>query len=311
MNKGNARRMGGSRRLDAAESIYLQNQLTRIRARVYEKKYPNLKARTLVPVAQDVDPDDNIVKYTQFDQVGAAKIISAYADDLPRADVTGKEFTAQLRHLGSSYGYDLYEIRKSAKRGTNLPQRKANAARRAIDELIEKLTRIGDADHGILGLLNQPNALVYTVPVGTGGTTWTTKTGDEIIADMLGIGDFIVNTTNEGEVADTLLLPRTSYQVIRRKRLDAQLTVLAFFRQTSETLTNITTWGDLETAGAGSTRRMVAYRRDPDALELFLPEEFTQLEQERRGLEFVTDCVATCGGVVAYLPFSIAYGDGI
>jgi hypothetical protein len=38
-----------------------------------------------------------------------------------------------------------------------------------------------------------------------------------------------------------------------------------------------------------------------------VPRDFETLEVEKRGLEYVTDCLASCGGVVCRYPKAITY----
>ena len=64
-------------------------------------------------------------------------------------------------------------------------------------------------------------------------------------------------------------------------------------------------------AWSGSSGRMVALRQDPMKLEAIIPQEFEQLPPQMEDFETKTICHARTGGVVAYYPASISYGDGI
>jgi hypothetical protein len=300
--------------LDAAESVHFSRSLEQVKASAYDTKYPQFRARALIPVANWVDPDAKVITFRTWNQVGLAKIIAGYSDDLPRADVYGTEESATVKDLGDSYGYNVTEIRQSRRDGSQLDQKKANAARRAIEQLQENIAFNGDTTYGLYGLANQPNAQVYVVPNGAGGTaTWATKTSDEILADLFGIGDQIVSTTKNAEKPDTLLLPQNQYSLISRKRIDDTVseTILTYFLRTSSHIKNIEVWDNLDGAGSGGTDRMIAYSRNPDVLELIIPREFEQLDGQARNLEIVVPCLARAGGVIAYLPMAIAYGDGL
>ena len=300
--------------MDASESAFLSRQLEVIRSQTYDIKFPQLKARDFVPVDNSVSPGAETVTYRQYNMFGLAKIIANYADDLPRADVSAAEFTSKIRSLGSSYGYSIQEVRAAQFAGVPLEQRKANAARRAMEEKIDSIARVGDAANSLLGLLNQPNTSTYSVPNGGGGDTeWGTKTPDEIVADMHGIANGMVQDTKEVEQPDTLLLPLTSYGLVSTKRMGdgSNETILSYFLKTSMYVKTVAPWTALETAGSGSVKRMVCYRRDPDVLQLIVPQEFEQLPPQSRGFEVVTPCHMRCGGVVAYYPLAISYGDGI
>lgn len=308
-----ARTMSGQR-FDAAESAFIANQLEQIRSKTYDIKYPNLLGRSLVPVNNEISDGAEVVTYQQFDTTGIAVIISDYADDLPRSDVLAKTFSMSPKDVGTSYAYNYREMKHAAFAGVALDAKKASAARKAVELKIDQMARFGDTATGLLGLLNQPNTTLFTVPNGASGfPQWSTKTPDEIIADINGCINGIVSSTKEVEIPDTLLLPIEQYTFITTtpRSSTADTTIAGFVLANNPYLKRIVPWYALDGAGAAGTDRMVAYRNDPDALELIIPQEFEQLPPEARGLETVTNCLARCGGVVVYYPLSISYGDGI
>lgn len=308
-----AKTMSGQR-FDAAESAFIANQLEQIRSKTYDIKYPNLLGRSLVPVNNEISDGAEVVTYQQFDTTGIAVIISDYADDLPRSDVLAKTFSMSPKDVGTSYAYNYREMKHAAFAGVPLDAKKASAARKAVELKIDQMARFGDAPTGLLGLLNQPNTTLFTVPNGASGfPQWSTKTPDEIIADINGCINGIVSSTKEVEIPDTLLLPIEQYTFITTtpRSSTSDTTIAGFVLANNPYLKRIVPWYALDGAGAAGTDRMVAYRNDPDALELIIPQEFEQLPPEARGLETVTNCLARCGGVVVYYPLSISYGDGI
>lgn len=300
--------------LDASESLFFNRSLEQVKARAYEVQYPEFRARDLIPVATDVDPDVSVITYREYDQVGSAKVIAGYSDDLPRVDVFGRETQATVRDLGDSYGYNVSEIRKARREGSNLEQRKANAARRAIEQLIEDIAISGDSTYNLVGLNNVPNAQTYTVPNGAGGSaTFALKTNDEILADLFGIGDTAVTNTRSKLKPNVLLLPQAQASLIARRRLDTNgtVTLLQYFLANSQHIKRIEVWDRLDGAGTGGVDRMIAYPLDPNVLELVIPREFEQLPGQPRNLEIVVPCLARTGGVLVYQPMGIVYGEGI
>lgn len=300
--------------LDEAHSIFFTRNLEQVRAQAYNTKFPAFKAKMLIPVDGSIDPGVEVITYEQYTEVGMAKIISDYAQDLPRADVKGKEFQSTVKTIGTSYGYSIQEAESAAFARKPLKQLKANAAKKANDLQVDKLARNGSAAHNLLGMLNQPNATTYVIPNGAAGDTeWTTKTPDEILADLNGIAAAIVETTLEVEIPDTLVLPTAQYNLIAGLSMgDGRTgTVLKYFLETNPYIKNVFSWYALNNAGASSADRMVCYRRDPDALQLIIPLEFQQLPPQDRALETVVPCRSRFGGVVLYYPLSMAYGDGI
>lgn len=301
--------------MDAAESVFAVRALEAVKAKAYDIKYPQFLARSLIPTASDVDPAAKVVTYRQYDQFGLAKIISGYSDDLPRADVSGKEYTSPVRPIATSYGYNIYEIRHARKEGIDLEQKKANAARRAFEERIESIAFTGDSTYGLLGLSNQTNATIFTVPNNEAddSSNWADKSADEILADLFGIGDYVISQTRGAEKPDTMLLPQAQYSLAARTLLTSTGTdtVLDFFIRTNKNIKTVEVWDLLKGAGSASTDRMLVYPRNTDALELIIPQDFEQLDGQPRNLEVVVPCHGTCGGVLVYYPLAVAYGDGI
>lgn len=305
-------------KLDAAENIFFARELEQIRARSYDVKYAMRKIRMLVPVDNSIDPGAEVVTYSQYDRVGVAKIIASYAEDLPRADVKGKQFSVTVKGIGDSYGFSVQEIRAARLAGKPLDARKADAARQAIEDKIDSIGAVGDTQTGLIGLLNIPSAQTYTITAGAGGqTTWNTgatpKTGLEVIKDMNSAAATVVTTTKEVEKPDTLLIPVDKYAYISSTPLQSgsDTTILKFFLANSPYIKTVEPWEKLTGAGAGGTNRMVIYRRDPDALQLVIPQEFEQFPPEQEGLNSVIACHARIAGVQCYYPLSILYADGI
>lgn len=301
--------------LDAAESAFFARQLEYIATRTYDQKFPPLKARRYLPVNNQVDNGAAVYTFRAFSQFGIAHIIASYADDLPRADVKGQEFSVQISGLGSAYGYNIQEVRGAQRAGLDLDAKKAMAARRAIEVLIDQMGFAGDGKTNAMGLSNIPNAGSFTVPAGgSGGTQWSTKTPLEILADLNGIENKIVQDTNENEIPDTLLLPLAQYQLIATVPMSASIptvTILEYFLRTSQYVKNVDVWNKLKGAASDGGDMMVCYRRDPDALELIIPQEFEQFPPQQENLEWVVPCHARCAGVVAYYPLSISTGSDI
>lgn len=300
--------------LDASENAFFSRQLELTKSRTYDRKYPNLRAREFVPLDPELDNAVETIRMRSYTQVGIAKLIASYADDLPRADVKTDEATFSVKSVGTSYGYNLQEIRASQRAGANIDQKKAAAARRASEVVIDRVLALGDAATGLTGLLNVPNALSYTVPAdGTGASAlWTAKTPALIIRDMVGICEFIVNSTSEIESPNMLLMPRANYTLIKTTRFDtnSDKTILQWFEAQYPGVA-VEPWYRMATAGAGGITRMMAYSMTPDHLQGAVPQEFEQLPVQERGLEFVIPCHARVGGVQCYYPLSVAYGDGI
>lgn len=122
-----------------------------------------------------------------------------------------------------------------------------------------------------------------------------------------------------GSPGDTILLDQDSYALIATKRLDGTMTTTVlehiqraniYTIRTGRPLTIRAVFG-LETAGAGATRRMVAYRRDPGVVKMHIPMPLRWLQAEQRLLKFEVPGIFRVGGVEVRRKDAMRYVDGI
>lgn len=299
---------------DSNESAFFLRELEYIKAKTYDTKYKNLKAKMLIPVDTSADSGASQITFQRYTKVGIAKIISDYADDSPRVDIYGDEVSKKVYRIGNSYGWDRDEIRRSRMAGKKLDQRRANASKRASDEKVNKIAWLGDSSYNINGLINYPGITEYTVPVGASTSKlWSTKTPDEILEDLWKIVDAVVSSTNGVEIPNTMLLPVTQYNLIANTRVtDGDTnTILNYFLDNSPYIEKIEWLTELKGAGAGGTDRYMVYPKDPDHLTLEIPLPYTTLPPEQKGYGFEILTETKTAGVMVYYPLSIAFGDGI
>lgn len=295
-------------RCDAGETAFMARQLEQILSRTFDVKYPELKARKFIPLSNEVNSGAQSYTYRQWDEFGIAAIISNYADNLPMVDAFAKEFTAKVVSLGAAYHYSVQDIRSAAFAQVDLDSRRSMAARRAIETKIDQLAAIGDTSIGTKGFLNATNVPVVAVITGS----WSdATTAQQILDDLNKLVNSVINLTKETIIPDTLILDTVSYQVANSKRtsdLDSR-SVLKSFLENNEHIKNIDQWHRCSTASAGGGRRIVCYKRDPEVLELVIPQEYEQFPPQAENLKFKIPCHARMGGVSVRYPMGIAYMD--
>jgi len=304
-----------SMNLDASETAFFARELESVKARSYDIKFAPMKALSLMPVSSDAGEGAESITYRSFEETGLARIISSYADDLPRADVQGKEFISPVRSIGCSYGYSHQEIRAANFAGRPLTTMQASAARRANDQKVNQLAWFGDDNYNLQGLLNNANIPSASVPNdGTGPSTlWVNKTPDQIIRDMNQLCNGIVDLTKGVEQPNTLLLPIEQYTLIAStpRSSTSDTTILEYFRLNNPYIEVVDWVPELKGAGPLGVDIMVAYDRNPDKLELQLPMPYRQYPPQERNLNFEIPCESRFGGLLVYYPLSISIGEGI
>lgn len=294
---------------------FVISQTAHVEAGVYQIKYADIQYPQLIPVDTSASPFAKTVTYFSADKAGVANWINGNAGDIPMADVEHSQFETSVFTAGIGYGYGWEEINQAQMLNMNLSADKANAARRAAEEMIDRVALFGDAAKGFSGLLDHPD--VTATPAGVGD--WPSADPDEIIADVNDALSTIQVATNNIILADTLLLPFERWNLIASTRLtETSMTVLEFIRQnnvyTAQTGAPLTirAMRNLETAGVSATMRLIAYRRHPEVLKLHIPmmHRFLPVWQSSP-LRWDVPGVMRFGGLDIRLPKEVSYIDGI
>jgi hypothetical protein len=226
-------------------------------------------------------------------------------------DIYGQEFTRPVRWGGVSYGWNLIEIRQALMAGRPLSARKAAAARRAQEELVDEVAAVGSPDHGIAtGFINDA---AITVEAASDEWDDPSTTADDIIADITNMWTSIVSDTEGVETPNTLLMPDSQYAAIATKPRStlSDTTVLQFVLANFPGLTAIEPWYRLKAAGVAAVDRAVLYNRSPEYLQQEIPNEFEQLPVFQRGTNFEIETLIATAGTVFYYPLSARYIDGV
>ena len=297
--------------LDAAAGVFFNRELEHIKAATYDILYADLTYDKVFPVSTDVNPGATHITYHTYDQNGVAKVVHNYAGDLPRVDVDGVETTVPIRTLGAAFGYTIDEINASKMVGKQLDRRRAQAARRAIEELMNKITWLGDAKSGLLGLFTHPNIPVGNAVAGAATTTeWSTKTPLEIRADINTMFRTVFTTTKMVERPDTLLLTPANYALVTETAISADnpMTIAQWFVANSpwvKSIDSIVPVNELVGAGTAGVDVSVLITKRPDKVQLEIPQDVFFHEAEKRSLEYITDATARFGGLNVYYPLSM------
>ena len=302
-------------RLDSNESVFFNRELAYVKARSYDAKYAELKGLSLIPISTEAGAGVNEIIFHQYRGVGFAKVIADYAKDFPRVDIYGEEKAVKVKGIGDSYGYSIKEIRASQRTGKNLDQRRAITARRAHDEMMNRMALKSNTADGTFGLLDFPGITEVTLQAdGTSSSkTWASKTPDQIVRDINDLVSAVMEPTSAREVPDTLLLPIAQYNDLASRRIGeaGEKTLMRYILDNSPYIKRIDWLSELKNFGAGGTNRALVGRFDEEHLTLEIPQPFEQFEAQQEGMEFTIPCHSECAGTIIYYPLAFAYADGI
>ncbi len=311
--------IGNIYNLDADQTVFFKRQLEYIKPKQYDIKYPNLMATTVFPVDSSAGEGAETITAEQFDTTGVMKFISDYADDLPRSDVKGKQFSIIVQSLGGSYGWSIQEVRAAAHARRNLNAQRAVAARRSNDQMVNRIGWFADGSTdwaGLSGILYNPNTTKSAAV--TGG--WTTgATPDQIIGDVNAAINSVPDITNGVEAIDTCLLPQLKYSHIATtpRSIHSDVTILKFLKEVHpgvifDRINELKAVTPNPRTGTGpAVDIMLCYRRSPDHLTFEIPIIFEQFPAQERNLSFIVPTHSRNAGFHVYYPLSVVQVDGI
>lgn len=289
--------------------------LYRTHAAVLMTKYPSFDYSGLVPVNTEGDMWDIGTLVYSGDVAGAAAYISGKGFDIPNASVNFSQGLSSFYLAGAGYELSLQEVNRASRMNVSLGDRKASAAKQVADKFVYDRVIRGSTEKNFTGLIN--NTSVPTANATTGG--WGSATVAQILADVNQVLNDVITNSSETAMPDSLLLPTSRFLTLNNTQLTNASDSLLTFIQENNSYTaitgnplNIRPSRELETAGASSTKRMIAYEKSPDNMEFFLPGMFEFMSPfPISSMSWRVDGVMNVGQVEIYRPKAISYRDNI
>lgn len=300
---------------DAQQAIaFLTPQLLRIETEVYQTRYPSFDYAGLMFVNDDGDMWDAGVIFYSGDLAGKAEFLSSKGFDMPYADTSLEQHFHATHLAGIGYEWSRGELERASRMGRNLPADKALAASRVAERFLYGIAVVGTDEKGWKGLINQG-----AVPSAVAAATFAAGTPEQILTIINGAISAPSIATRDAFNANALLLPTSAIRDLASRLVPGTNTTLLAFIQANNALTAQTGqrlemrgMAELETAGAGATRRLVAYDNSRDTVQFHLPGPHEFLEPFRKSsMTFEVAGVMNTGGVEWRIPLAAAYRDGI
>lgn len=300
---------------------FLQSQTAHIEREVNRVLYPDIQYANLIPVDTSAPEWATTVTYYSADMAGAAKWINGLGQDIPNASTQMEQHNTAVHMAAIGYGWSIQELGQAAMMGLSLSSEKAMSARRAYEEFVNGVALSGDSTKNFTGLMNYTGITPANVPAdGTSSSRlFSAKTADQVIRDLNEPISDVWSVSKQVEMADTLLLPATTYAYLAStsRSSTSDTTIMDYFRrnniytaETGQPLT-IRVLRGLETAGASSTKRMIAYRRNPEVLKLHIPMPHRFLAPvTQNNIYFEVPGIFRLGGLDIRRPGAVRYRDG-
>ena len=299
---------------------YVSQARTYIEPGVNMMRYPEFNYAELVPIDTSAPDWTQVVEWWSGDMYGRAQWFNANNDDVPTAGQNRQKGMSTVHTASIGYGYGYEELMGAMQAGRNLPAEDAIAARRAAEDMINRICFIGDTEKNLHGVVNHP----AVTPRAAANGGWDTATVDEILADINEALSVSYKDTKYTSIADTVLLPYARLIILSTRRMTDVSGLMTsgnlleyiqkynLYTMTTGRPLNIKAVFGLETAGTGGVARMVAYRRSPEVLKLHMPMPHRFFPVWQSGpFRWDIPGLFRLGGVDARRPLEITYMDGI
>lgn len=317
----------GIRNDAVAASLFLTRELEGIDAVVNDVKYAQLKSLQFVSLKPGLDPTDEVYTRRKRDFNGAkAKRSSHPTDTAPLAQVSRGEESTSYFVYKQGFAYSRDELAKSARYNMPLDRERAEAARKLLAQSLDALLATGDAEVSMPGLLNISGTQTYSIPANGSGSSslWTSKTADQILADLNGIVTQMKVNTKEIFGVQRIILPTTleRYIATTARSSTSDLSILEYFKRNNPGV-EVLEWERLAdssadlygnscngtSVGSGLTR-IVAGDFSPDNVRALVSVMGEMLEPERQGEGWKVDMRMKLAGIDAPQPKALLYADG-
>jgi len=304
---------------DDATGFFIR-QLAELEAQFYEVLYKPLKGMILFPSSSAYNIAAENIIFQVWDYRGEARTIANYGtDDFPEADVLVKQLSVPVRGEGASFSYTIQDLRAAAMARPQQPldQAKATAARKTIEQRINKVIWNGDVMTSRVGALTDPDVPYGSVPNdGTGSaTTFVSKTGQQIYRDLCTIVREIDEASGGLFKADTLVMPIKQYKYIEQKPFAESFmgtSVLTYFKQNNPGV-NVEYAEELNGASSVTPNNdvMIAYEKNPMYATIAIPIPFEMFPPQLEGMKYSILCHARTAGMIIRQPISMNIKEGI
>lgn len=300
---------------------YFLNQLTALDTRLHEPLYSvtwgrDINLRSGVTMANE---SSTFIR-SNFASVGtqaaaAAPFITSNTTAMPGINIDGEPVTTPMKLLGYKLAWTSVELERSQLTGQPIDKAKFDAMQSMYQMAIDRQVYIAGGE----GLLNSSLITVGTVATGAGGgTAWTGKKPDEILADVNTLITGAWQASGYAVCPEKLLLPPENFAYISTQKVSdaGSVSILTYLEDNSISLrTNgrkleIVPVKWLSQRGTGNTGRMVAYTNR----ENFVRFPMVPIRRETpyfQDIMFVSPYIWAMGGVEFVYPETVRYADGI
>lgn len=303
---------------DAQEALtFLVSQLAYTEAQVFERMYQPMQYEQLIPISYEAGEWADTIRYEILDYAGGGKRTSGKGKDINLVEAAYADKSMPVMYGNIGYDYTSEELRRTAYLRRPINSVRLQAAIEGFKRHMNDVGLNGESASNITGLFNNGSVPQGNAPVGA----WQTgpKTADQILSDINTLIQNVWTNTAFNDMPDTIVMAPTSYAYISStpRASGSDMTILQFVRKNNVAMEDRGVNIDfkpgygLDTAGAGSTKRMMAYVKNPTRLIMHIPLPLRFLPPQPVGLSIEIPGEYKYSGVEFRYPKSAYYMDNL
>lgn len=245
--------------------------------------------------------------------------ISSETTAIPGVSVNGTKVVLPLRLLAREVSYTSVELERSQLTGQPIDVQKLDALNQLYQMNTDQMVYVGSDDVGATGLVNSADVTATTVANGISGSPlWTSKTPDEILADVNKVLADCWLASAYAICPSKLLLPPFQFSYISSQKVSSagNVSILKFLKENCISLQINVKELDIQPVkwltgeGAGSSDRMVVYTNDESRVRF----PMVPVRRETayyQGIRFTAPYLWAMGEMEFVYPETVRYADGI
>lgn len=220
---------------------------------------------------------------------GEGKAFSGTGMDIPLAESVYDSVSLATKMGVVGYQYSIHEIATALAMGITLEADKIAAAQMAFERHMSKVAWIGEAETGLKGFYNQDGVAVTskTINFATAPVVDILDLFNTIIYDDIDASEF------DSDVAiNTLILPTSVARTLAGRTVSAtnETPLIKYIRENNEAALEgrtleITANRRGNGMGDADSDRIVSYNRDPNSIEMRIPQELQFEPAQATGMD--------------------------
>lgn len=296
-------------RQDAGETLLFATALQHTVSTYVPSLYAPNQAQTLFPIDTSLPAGATTVlkpRMIDDDDPNALGQLSPNADDVQLVEISATSDIYRLLSFARGIAWSLDELEEAAFGGRPLQTDKLSALDRAVARVFELVALEGVASGGISGAYNHAGITITAVVTGT----WATPaTALQIYGDVAALLQAIY-LANDNEMPDRLVIPQSLSHFLNVRRANTDMSVRAMLLEDYPGLQIMECNRANLYDAAGTGPRIMAYKYNPEYLNIGVARPFTLEAPEKHGFSYRLIGRQKLAGCIASVPLMAGYMDG-